>query len=168
MSDKNETQAQTEDHEPLVKVDRTKYQKGRSPAGKTSLNNGDDVAQTLEGLSAEDIYAITEKLKGFYPTKAKGKTAESVDELRELYKPLNIGMQRMNLGNKIRTWVRKRDEEVAKAEAEGKKPPMPGLEALQKAAAPFRKELERRIKEEEKAKAERAKKKEADAGEKAA
>jgi len=134
----------------LVKINRERYTTSRTASGAKSLSNGDDIAKALEGLPIVSLYEVADKL--FVE-----------NEFRANYGKLNTGMQRMNLGNRIRGFVSKRDADNAKAEADGKKPKLSGLEAVAKAAAPFRKEADKALAEAEKAKeakkAEAAKKK---------
>jgi hypothetical protein len=63
----------------------------KTPAGHTSVHCGDEVAKKLLGKDLDACYAIAAKTIG-----------EDEKELRKLYKHLNVGMQRMNLGNKMR------------------------------------------------------------------
>jgi hypothetical protein len=72
-------------------VDISKYEKSKAPGGGTSYNNGDAVAERLQGKDLDAVYEIVAK-------------ALKVDasELRKKYKALNVGMQRMNLGNRLR------------------------------------------------------------------
>lgn len=71
--------------------DLSKYEKVKAPGGGVSYNNGDQVATLLHGKDLDAVYKlVSQKLK--------------VDEkeLRSKYKSLNVGMQRMNLGNRLR------------------------------------------------------------------
>ena len=122
-----------------VNADRTKYQASRSAAGKKSLNNGDPVAEVLDGLSLDAVHALGKKL-------LKEDTAEK-------YQHLNDGMQRMNVGNRLRKFV--------KSGEEGED----NLGQLQDAAAPFhtKAEKERAATEKKKAAEKAAKEKEAKA-----
>jgi hypothetical protein len=67
------------------------YKKAKTAAGSTSLNCGDQVAETLAGKELDAIYDIAAK-----------KTGVSVKDLKAKYGKLNAGMQRMSLGNRIR------------------------------------------------------------------
>ncbi len=73
------------------KVDLSHYSKVKSASGNASLDNGDDVAKRLRGMELDDVYSLASKT-----------LKEPVKALRERYKKLNPGMQRMNLGNRIR------------------------------------------------------------------
>lgn len=79
-----------------IKVDREKYQTTRSASGAKSLNNGDQVAELLNGLDVEAVHDI-------------GSEALETDT-REKYAHLNGGMQRMNVGNRLRGFVNKAPE----------------------------------------------------------
>ena len=71
--------------------DLSRYNRTKAPSGGVSYNNGDAVADLLDGKSLEQVYEIAAK---------KLKVDEK--ELRAKYKNLNVGMQRMNLGNRLR------------------------------------------------------------------
>lgn len=72
-------------------VDISRYAKAKAPGGGTSYHNNDAVAQKLEGKDLDQVYEIV----------AKALKVE-VRELKGKYKSLNVGMQRMNLGNRLR------------------------------------------------------------------
>jgi len=73
------------------KVDLSHYSKVKSASGNASLDNGDEVAKSLRELTLDDVYSRASKV-----------LKEPVKALRERYSHLNVGMQRMNLGNRIR------------------------------------------------------------------
>ncbi|MCK5609693.1 hypothetical protein KAR91_47910 [Candidatus Pacearchaeota archaeon] len=121
-----------------VNIDRTKYNASRSASGSKSLSNGDEVATALEGLTIDDLFSIGDSLLG--------------EDFRSRYASLNTGMQRMNMGNRIRNKVKQIDaEDNAKI----------GIDALMKVAKPFIKERDANIKATEKEKADKAKEAEA-------
>lgn len=62
-----------------------------SNSGNATMDNGDALAKKLRGAALEDVYAEAAKVLG-----------ESVSALQAKYKHLNPGMQRMNLGNRMR------------------------------------------------------------------
>lgn len=71
--------------------DLSKYVKATTAAGNTSLNCGDDLAKKLEGKELDDVY------------KAASKALDvPIKDLKARYGKLNVGMQRMNLGNRMR------------------------------------------------------------------
>jgi colicin import membrane protein len=76
------------------------YQPGRTASGAKSLHNGDSVAATLNGATLDETY----KLAGVALN-------ETVKELKGKYGHLNDGMQRMNLGNRLRGAVAKLEKE---------------------------------------------------------
>jgi hypothetical protein len=80
----------------LVPADLTRYKKGegKTAAGRPTLDIGDKTATKLRGMSLDETYKVVSKATG-----------ESESELRARYKKLNPGMQRMNLGNKLRAVV---------------------------------------------------------------
>jgi hypothetical protein len=63
----------------------------KTAAGNASVHCGDETAQKLLGKTLDQVYAMAAKICEI-PEK----------ELRAKYAKLNLGMQRMNLGNKIR------------------------------------------------------------------
>lgn len=83
--------------EPKIrKVVDTEYQvdhyvKCKSASGNFSLDNGDLTALQLRGQPLDEVYKIAAEL-----------TNRPEPELRNRYSHLNVGMQRMNLGNLIR------------------------------------------------------------------
>lgn len=62
---------------------------------KSSFDNGDGVASVLRCLTLEFVYRAVAK-----------EVQESVESLKARYGHLNAGMQRMNLGNKLRAHYR--------------------------------------------------------------
>jgi hypothetical protein len=73
------------------KVDLSHYARVKSASGNASLDNGDAVAKQLRELTIDDVYSRASKV-----------LKEPVTALKARYKHLNVGMQRMNLGNRIR------------------------------------------------------------------
>ena len=63
----------------------------KTEGGNVSVHCGDATAQKLLGKTLDECYTI-----------AAGISEESEEDLRAKYEHLNVGMQRMNLGNKIR------------------------------------------------------------------
>lgn len=70
------------------------YEKVKNASGHTSYDNGDDVATKLRGKTLDDVYAYAAK-----------QLKEPEKDLRNKYKHLNPGMQRMSLGNRLRKVV---------------------------------------------------------------
>lgn len=68
----------------------------KTPSGNTSVHCNDDVAKKLVGKSLDDVYAMAAKVL------VKVDPDVTVKSLVAKYKHLNVGMQRMNLGNRIR------------------------------------------------------------------
>ena len=93
-----ENENATEDAKTKITVDKDKYQESRTSSGSKSLSNGDNVALALEGMTADEVYQVADSL---IPE----------NDFRDKYKHLNVGMQRMNVGNRIRGFVNKRDKE---------------------------------------------------------
>ena len=143
--------------EQLIKIKRENYVTTRTSSGGKSLHNNDTVAQGLAGLNIEELYVIAGKFLKF-PLKVSKATIEGVDELETAYGDLNVGMQRMNLGNRIRARVTKVDVEndktAAAAVKDGKEPKVTksGAEKLTAILAPFIKARDKRDADEKKAK----------------
>lgn len=66
--------------------------------GNKSLDNGDTIAQMLRGADLDTVYRVGAKELG-----------TSVEALKLKYGHLNPGQQRMNVGNRIRGAIRKRE-----------------------------------------------------------
>ena len=77
--------------EKTHRVSVAHYQKVVANSGHTSLDCGDAIAQRLRGMALDDLYAEAAKV-----------LAEDEKALRARYAKLNPGMQRMNLGNRMR------------------------------------------------------------------
>ncbi|WP_373081969.1 hypothetical protein [Zhongshania sp.] len=69
---------------------------GTGKEAKSAIDNGDNVAETLREMHLEEVYS--------HVAKTLGVTAKS---LKERYGHLNAGQQRMNLGNRLRGFLRK-------------------------------------------------------------
>jgi hypothetical protein len=72
------------------------YVAHKTAEGNKSYDNGDNIAQQLRGMSLDEIYAKASKDLGI-----------TQKALHEQYDKLNVGMQRMNLGNRIRGAAKK-------------------------------------------------------------
>jgi hypothetical protein len=116
-----------------IVVDKEKYVPGVSGSGKRTLNNGDPIASALNGMVLEEVEQLAQKLKVEYGD----------------YTHLNVGMQRMNIGNRIRGAINK----LEKAE-EGT-----GFALLEAKAAPIRSRVEKRLSKAEKEATAKAKEK---------
>lgn len=81
------------------RYDCRSYVKTISPSGNFTMHNGDSVAKKLDARTLDDVYRVAAKELGVAET-----------ELREKYKHLNPGMQRMNLGNRMRGALRQAAE----------------------------------------------------------
>lgn len=103
------------------------YTRSRASSGSASMHSGDVVATTCEGMTLEEVHALAESFCG-----------KKFD-----YSDLNSGMQRMNLGNRIRGKIGSIDRANAKALAkipEDEAVPtdlISGIAAFSDAAAPF-------------------------------
>lgn len=67
------------------------YVKSKSASGHTSYDNGDNVAEKLRGKTLDEVYSFAAKT-----------LKEDEKALRKQYSKLNLGMQRMSLGNRVR------------------------------------------------------------------
>ena len=80
-----------------IKPDLEKYTKAKSSTGAASMHNGDVIATELAGATVREVSEVAVKLTGN-------------EELETKYNHLNIGQQRMNLGNRIRGMISKIDK----------------------------------------------------------
>jgi len=77
----------------LIRADLSRYHVHdvKTPSGRKAIDRDDAVAQELRGLPLDKVYAL-----------ASSELGDTVAQLEKRYGHLNPGMQRMNLGNKIR------------------------------------------------------------------
>jgi len=66
----------------------------KTASGNVSVDCNDDVANKFRGKDLDAVYTAAAKILG-----------EPEADLRKKYKHLNVGMQRMNLGNRVRAIV---------------------------------------------------------------
>lgn len=85
--------------EVRVKPKLDTYVKGVSGSGKRTMRCKDQVAESLDGFTLEETYRVASEL-----------TDTPAKELQTKYGHLNVGMQRMNLGNRIRGAIAKQDK----------------------------------------------------------
>lgn len=87
----------------------TAYVRGaaKTVGGNKTHDTGDSVAIDLRGLPIDEVYRI-----------AADKLNVTVAELRGRYAALNVGMQRMNLGNRIRGAIRAAEKPAKPVKAE--------------------------------------------------
>lgn len=100
--------------EVRVKPNLETYVTGVSGSGKKTKRSDDPVAQALDGFTVEETANVAARLCDI-PAK----------DLLAKYAHLNVGMQRMNLGNRIRGAVAKLDKAH-----EADKAVVPGLKTL--------------------------------------
>ena len=76
----------------------------RTASGRVSVDSGDAVAAFLRGKCIEDCYhdVVRLLLLNEVAVTSRRKTPINVEALKTRYQHLNIGMQRMNLGNLLR------------------------------------------------------------------
>ena len=82
---------------------RGNYEPHLTPQGKTSLSNGDWLAQQLAGLTPGEVLSVGGRVLGL--------------DVRGLYGHLNPGQQRMNAGNRLRAAIKKDSGMIARVEA---------------------------------------------------
>jgi hypothetical protein len=141
--------------EVRVKPDLSKYVKGVSGSGKKTMRTNDHVAASLDGFTLDEVYRVASEL-----------TDTPEKEYRDKYSHLNVGMQRMNLGNRIRGAIAKQDKlrEKDKSVANGAKLlevacEKPRAAANSRAKAAAKKKADAEAKAEAKAKEEKGKSK---------
>lgn len=88
----------------VLKEKRADYTVTKTKDGRRLIDNGDEVASKLRDLDLDGVYALCAKTQGV-----------TEKELRERYQHLNVGMQRMNLGNRLR--ASKKEPKAPKAKA---------------------------------------------------
>jgi len=128
----------------------------KTPTGRRTIDCADDVASRLRGLPIDQVYV-----------EAAEALETTVEALSAQYAHLNVGMQRMNLGNRIRGAAAAKEQAAKKAEAQAAREAQAAEKAAAKEAA---KEAAEQAKAEEKARkeAEKAEAKAAREAEKAA
>ena len=89
------------DEAKLIEADLEKYtlHTSTTKAGRRHIDIDDDVAAKLREMDLDGVYKYAAEI-----------LEVSVNKLRDRYKNLNPGMQRMNLGNKIRAIFRLGDK----------------------------------------------------------
>lgn len=87
---------------PLTKIRNYQYEVCLSASGKKSKDNADEVAVMLRGKTLDEVYEIAESW-----------LIIPAEELKARYAHLNAGQQRMNVGNRLRSYIKK-----SKADAE--------------------------------------------------
>lgn len=101
------------DKEAKVVPDMTRYTvgKGTTVTGRKTIDIDDYVADKLRGLDLEDIYnyvaAVLAELNVEYIGTGSKKMHCGLGDLKARYNHLNVGMQRMNLGNLLRGTMRR-------------------------------------------------------------
>ena len=86
-----------------LKQRRAGYLPTTAYSGKPSLNNGDEVALLLAGLTPQEVCTLAERI-----------CLLPAGELWTRYENLNVGQQRMNAGNRVRGAIKR--GEVAAAD----------------------------------------------------
>jgi hypothetical protein len=77
---------------------------GSTPSGRSTIDINDDVAEQLRGMNFKEAANCVAKAMTELGEKTTAK------ELVEKYDHLNPGMQRMNLGNRLRSSIRRTAE----------------------------------------------------------
>ena len=126
--------AESTEGKTTVSADRSKYKTTRSASGAKSLSNGDAVATAVEGATIDDMYTLAKKMCG--------------EDFREKYSHLNIGMQRMNLGNRIRGAIAKLNKAGATVKEGEKANPTAGDDKFTEVSAPLTERIAKRVEKE--------------------
>lgn len=96
------------DRRRLVPADLSRYVVGLGVTrnGNPTLDVDDEAARLLRGLTLDEAYEfVAAKMAEAHAADPKFPTL-SADGLRIAYHKLNVGMQRMNLGNRLRRALR--------------------------------------------------------------
>jgi len=72
----------------------------KTAGGNTTIDNGDKLAAKLRGMDIDAVYK--EAATVLNAALEEGEKKTSVADLKARYGKLNVGMQRMNLGNRMR------------------------------------------------------------------
>lgn len=94
----------------IIKAEyKERYVKAKAASGKSSRHSGDPIAVALEGKSLEECFE--------YVAEAMG---ESPEDYAARWAHLNVGQQRMCVGNRLRTFLKKQSasEEMAASQGE--------------------------------------------------
>ena len=91
--------AQPATHSVVPAKYRAKYTRGKSASGKSTLNCGDKLAALMAGMDADQVCRIADAAFG-----------QQFGHHATKYAHLNVGMQRMNAGNRIRGLVARRNK----------------------------------------------------------
>lgn len=82
---------------------RARYVPSVAASGKKSLHAGDTVAKALEYTELDYVYGVAADLLSI-----------PLEDLKSKYEHLNLGSQRMNLGNRLRAAYKRGEESVVK------------------------------------------------------
>lgn len=82
----------------------------KTPTGRRTIDCADEVAALLRGLPIDEVYELAAQELGM-----------DVVVLKATYGHLNVGMQRMNLGNRIRGAAKAREEAATKEATKAKR-----------------------------------------------
>lgn len=107
MTETTQVPEAIEDGKTKITIPTSNYVDAKSASGAKTKNNGDLVATTLAGRPLDQVLAIAAEM-----------TDVPADELEAKYAHLNIGQQRMNLGNRIRGAVNKMTKAAEKEGAD--------------------------------------------------
>ena len=122
-----------------IRPDTSEYKKARSAGGGMSQHNGDVVAVGLAGMNVLEVAKVASLLI----------SGETEEQLLAKYSHLNIGQQRMALGNRVRGAVAKINKanaaEIAKVK-EGETAPtlVSGEDKFEAAVKPMRRDIDAR------------------------
>ncbi len=97
----------------LVKPDLTRYtihKEQKTASGRPAIDTDDEIARELRGLDLLETYSKAATVLGI-----------PEEQLRAQYEHLNPGMQRMNLGNRIRGHLRGAEARKLREEAKAKR-----------------------------------------------
>lgn len=123
--------AEEKDTQVRIRPNLENYVDGVSGSGKKTKNCGDPVAEALDGFTVDEVRSVASKF-----------LEVPVKDLTEKYAHLNVGQQVMNLRNRIRGEVNKRDKAH-----EQDKAVVPGLKALTEYCAKPREAVTKRREE---------------------
>lgn len=95
------TETTTEKPQVRIRAKLDKYTVVAAASGRKSYDNGDQAAEALRGKPLDEVYATVLKAINV-ERKANDEKVMTLKELKGRYDHLNIGHQRMCLGNLLR------------------------------------------------------------------
>lgn len=110
----------------------------KTPSGRKTIDCNDEIGVELRGMAIDRVYEI-----------AAERLETTVDALRSQYGHLNVGMQRMNLGNRIRGAGPAKQKEAAKLQRAAEREEAAQARAIERARIEAEKAEAKRLRDAE-------------------